>query len=397
MNEVFRRGVTDILDEKEWQQKLQLQRPLRIKAGFDPTAPDLHFGHWVLFNKLKQFQQAGHEVIFLVGDFTARIGDPTGKNITRKPLNDVQILKNAETYAVQVFKVLDREKTTVRFNSEWLNALGADGIIRLCGQYTLARMLERDDFHKRHQQSSPIGLHELLYPLLQGYDSVALNADVELGGTDQRFNLLVGRELQRQAGQTPQVVMTLPLLEGLDGVDKMSKSLGNAIGLTDPPEEMFGKIMSVSDTLMWRYYELLSQISIDELQALKASIHAGKNPREVKFALALELVEALYDARSAQSAGETFNQRFRDKQLPSDLVGVDIHLPMEGYSLPQLLKQSNLCSSTSDAIRMIRQQAVRIDGEQVSDVELRFESASSFVVQVGKRRVAKLVLHEHRS
>lgn len=388
----LKRGTQEILIETELHEKLRTGRPLRIKAGFDPTAPDLHLGHTVLLNKLRQFQELGHEAIFLIGDFTGMIGDPTGKNVTRKPLTRDEVIENAKTYEAQIFKILDPEKTLVMFNSSWMNGMNAADLIQLAAKHTVARMLERDDFDKRYRSGQPIAIHEFLYPLIQGYDSVALKADVELGGTDQKFNLLVGRELQRHYGQAQQVIMTMPILEGLDGVQKMSKSLGNYIGIADAPQDMFGKIMSISDDLMWRYFDLLSFRPLPELQRLRDEVTAGANPRDVKFQLAEEIITRFHDAAAARDAKEAFIARFQKGALPEDLPEVEIGLSSEGLLLANLLKDAGLTASTSESLRMLEQGAVRIDGERVEDKTLRFSVPATMVVQVGKRRVARVRL-----
>ncbi|MFT5281768.1 MAG: tyrosyl-tRNA synthetase [Kangiellaceae bacterium] len=388
----IKRGADEILLEQELIERLKKGKPLKIKAGFDPTAPDLHLGHTVIINKLRTFQQMGHEVIFLIGDFTGLIGDPTGKNITRKPLTEAQILDNAKTYQEQVFKILDPDKTTIRFNSEWMNKLGAAGMIKLAASQTVARMLERDDFKKRYANEQPISIHEFLYPLVQGWDSVALKADVELGGTDQRFNLLMGRELQKSQGQAQQTVLMMPLLEGLDGVQKMSKSLNNYIGITDAPNDMFGKIMSISDELMWRYYELLSFRPIEEIAAMKASVDAGKNPRDIKVELAQELIARFHNEDDAKTALQDFIQRFQKNAIPDDMPKVNVFLPSEGIIIGNLLKEANLVGSTSDAMRMIKQGAVKIDGEKVNDTRLLLKDKGESVYQVGKRKFARVTL-----
>jgi tyrosyl-tRNA synthetase len=388
----IQRGTDEILLAEALRQKLALGRPLRIKAGFDPTAPDLHLGHTVLIEKLRQFQELGHEILFLIGDFTAMIGDPTGKSATRKPLSREHIQENAATYQAQVFRILDPEKTQVVFNSTWLEPLGAAGIIQLAAQHTVARMLERDDFSKRYKSGQPIALHEFLYPLIQGYDSVALKADVELGGTDQKFNLLVGRQLQEAYGQPPQVVITLPILEGLDGVQKMSKSLGNYIAITDPPAEMFGKLMSISDTLMWRYFELLSHRELAEIQAWQAAVATGANPRDIKFELGLELVTRFHSAALAQQAQRQFIERFQQGALPEEMAEVHLASGTDGLAIANLLKDAGLVKSTSEALRMIGQGAVRIDGERLEDPQRRCPSGSVHVYQVGKRKFAKVHL-----
>lgn len=385
------RGIEDMPLLGELIEKLKLNRPLRIKAGFDPTAPDLHLGHTVLINKLRQFQDLGHEVIFLIGDFTGMIGDPSGKNATRKPLTDEQITANAKTYKDQIFKILDPKKTKVEFNSAWFGKMNAADMVKLAAQLTVARMLERDDFKKRFANQQSIAIHEFLYPLVQGYDSVALQADVELGGTDQRFNLLMGRELQKSHGQEPQVVMMTPLLEGLDGVNKMSKSLGNYIGIDEPADEMFGKVMSISDDLMWRYFELLSFASNEEIAAHHQAVQKGANPRDVKFALAQELVARFHDENAAYNAKNNFINRFQKGAMPEDMPALNIQngAPM---GLAQLLKAADLCASSSEALRMIAQNAVKIDGVPMSDKNHQIEVGSCAVYQVGKRRFAKITL-----
>jgi len=388
----IKRGSDEILIEDELIERLKKGKPLKIKAGFDPTAPDLHLGHTVLINKLRTFQQLGHEVIFLIGDFTGLIGDPTGKNVTRKPLTREQVVENAKTYQEQVFKILDPAKTTIRFNSEWMNELGAAGMIRLAASQTVARMLERDDFKKRYANNQPIAIHEFLYPLVQGWDSVALESDVELGGTDQRFNLLMGRELQKSQGQAQQTVLMMPLLEGLDGVQKMSKSLNNYIGITDAPIEMFGKIMSISDELMWRYYDLLSFRPIEEIAELKTSVETGKNPRDIKIALAQELITRFHSKEDAEAALQDFIQRFQKNAIPDDMPEVTLNLPVDGLAIGNLLKQANLVASTSDAMRMIKQGAVKIDSEKVSDTRLVLSQKGEAVFQVGKRKFARITL-----
>lgn len=388
----IKRGSDEILIEGELIERLKTGRVLKIKAGFDPTAPDLHLGHTVLINKLRTFQQLGHEVIFLIGDFTGLIGDPTGKNVTRKPLTEAQVLENAKTYQEQVFKILDPAKTTIAFNSEWMNKLGAAGMIKLAASQTVARMLERDDFKKRYANGQAIAIHEFLYPLVQGWDSVALKADVELGGTDQRFNLLMGRELQKSQGQAQQTVLMMPLLEGLDGVQKMSKSLHNYIGITDAPNDMFGKIMSISDDLMWRYYDLLSFRPIDDVIALKASVQAGKNPRDVKVELAQEIIARFHSEGAAEAALQDFIQRFQKNAIPDDMPELSINLPDEGLVIGNLLKKASLVDSTSDAMRMIKQGAVKIDGDKVTDTRLLLSHRGEFVYQVGKRKFARITL-----
>lgn len=385
------RGCEEVLPMQEFEKKLQKGKPLKIKAGFDPTAPDLHLGHTVLLNKLRQFQQYGHEVIFLIGDFTAMIGDPTGKNVTRMPLSEESVKENAKTYQEQVFKILDPEKTTVAFNSQWLGKFNAVDLIRLAATHTVARMLERDDFNKRYTTGQPIAIHEFLYPLLQGYDSVALKADVELGGSDQKFNLLMGRELQKHYGFEPQVVMMTPLIEGLDGVKKMSKSLNNYIGITDAASDMFGKIMSISDELMWRYIDLLSFKTGMEIQGLKQSAADGANPRDIKIDFAKEIVERFHNKQSAEQAHVEFIERFQKGNLPEDLEQVTLTLEAP-ISLALLLKQTGLTASTSESIRMVKQGAVKINNEKVSDPAVLIELDDTYIIQVGKRRIAKIQL-----
>ncbi|MDR2679044.1 MAG: tyrosine--tRNA ligase [Zoogloeaceae bacterium] len=386
----IKRGCEEVLLESELREKLQAGRPLRVKAGFDPTAPDLHLGHTVLLNKLRHFQDLGHQVLFLIGDFTGMIGDPSGKNVTRPPLTREQVLENAKTYQEQVFKILDPDKTEVRFNSAWFDTLGASGMIRLAAQHTVARMLERDDFAKRYADGQPIAIHEFLYPLCQGYDSVALKADVELGGTDQKFNLLVGRELQKHYGQPPQCVLTLPLLEGLDGEKKMSKSLGNYIGIHEPPREIFGKLMSISDPLMWRYYDLLSFRGEAKIARDKAEVEAGRNPRDLKVALAEEIVARFHGQAAAVAAREEFAARFRQGVLPDDMPEFVLEAEGAGLSILYALKQAALTASTSEAIRMIRQGGVKADGERVSDKDLLLPAGATVVLQVGKRKFARI-------
>ena len=387
---LIRRGCDEILLEEELLERLKSGKPLRVKVGFDPTAPDLHLGHTVLINKMRQFQTLGHQVIFLIGDFTGLIGDPTGKNATRQALTREAVEENAETYKQQIFKILDPNQTEIAFNSVWMNELGSAGLIQLAAQHTVARMLERDDFSKRYKGGQPIAIHEFLYPLVQGYDSVALKSDVELGGTDQKFNLLVGRELQKNYGQKPQVVLTMPLLEGLDGVNKMSKSLNNYIGITDAPEDMFGKIMSISDELMWRYFELLSFRSNEELATFKQDVEAGKNPRDVKFLLAEEIITRFHSAGDAVKAQAAFIARFQKGAVPDEMPEVTLSTTKGGIGIANLLKDVGLVSSTSDGIRMIKQGAVRIDGERIKDVRLRVDSDTEHVYQVGKRRFARV-------
>jgi len=395
VNQAFaeiKRGAEEILVEDELLEKLKTGKPLKIKAGFDPTAPDLHLGHTVLINKLRQFQQLGHEVIFLIGDFTGMIGDPTGKNVTRKALTKEDVLANAETYKDQVFKILDPAKTTVAFNSTWMEKLGAAGMLKLASRQTVARMMERDDFKKRYASGQSIAIHEFMYPLVQGWDSVALEADVELGGTDQKFNLLMGRELQKSEGQRPQTVLMMPLLEGLDGVQKMSKSLNNYIGITDSPTEMFGKIMSISDDLMWRYYELLSFKPIEEIEGYKNKIAEGMNPRDVKIDLAKELITRFHDEALAQGAHDEFINRFQKGAMPDDMPELAITAEGGEIAIANLLKEASLVVSTSDAFRMIKQGAVKIDGEKVMDKSLMISSGSQAIYQVGKRKFAKVTI-----
>jgi tyrosyl-tRNA synthetase len=390
--EIIARGADEILVEAELVEKLKQGRPLRVKAGFDPTAPDLHLGHTVLINKLRQFQDLGHEVMFLIGDFTGMIGDPTGKNVTRKPLSRDEVIENARTYEQQIFKILDPQRTLVMFNSSWMNAMSPVDLIQLAAKHTVARMLERDDFHKRYSGGQPIAIHEFLYPLIQGYDSVAMKADVELGGTDQKFNLLVGRELQKQYGQPQQVVLTMPILEGLDGVQKMSKSLGNYIGIHEPPEEMFGKLMSISDALMWRYFELLSFRPAGELAAFRRQAEEGANPRDIKFRLGEEIVARFHDQAAAEAAREAFIARFQKGALPEQMPEQRLSAPGGALPLAKLLKEAGLTGSTSEALRMIRQGAVRLDGERVEDEGLTIPAGACHVVQVGKRRFARVTV-----
>lgn len=388
----IRRGAVDILVESELKTRLESGRPLVVKAGFDPTAPDLHLGHTVLINKMRRFQDFGHQVVFLIGDFTGLIGDPTGRNATRPPLSREEVAANAATYQRQIYKILDPDRTRIDFNSRWMGAMDAVGLIQLAARHTVARMLERDDFRQRYADGRPIAIHEFLYPLVQGYDSVMLKADVELGGTDQRFNLLVGRQLQQDYGQPPQVVLTMPLLEGLDGVNKMSKSLGNYIGITEPADDMFGKLMSVSDELMWRYFDLLSFRSQGEIAGLRQQVAAGMNPRDVKFQLAKELVARFHDAAAAEAALENFVKRFRDHEIPADLELVVINVPAAGYGIASVLRDAQLVSSNSEANRMIEQGAVRIDGERVVSRDLVIAANSELVLQVGKRRYKRVRL-----
>jgi tyrosyl-tRNA synthetase len=387
---IIKRGAVEIVPEEELIAKLKRGRPLRVKAGFDPTAPDLHLGHTVLIQKMKQFQELGHEVIFLIGDFTGMIGDPSGKSETRKQLTKEEVLKNAETYKEQIFKILDRQKTIVEFNHRWMEKMDAAAMIELAAKYTVARMLERDDFKQRYQREQPISIHEFLYPLMQGYDSVALKADVELGGTDQRFNLLMGRVLQREYGQESQVVLTMPLLEGLDGVQKMSKSLGNYIGITEAPEDMFGKIMSISDGLMWRYYEFLSDNGLEEISALRAKVEKSEvHPMEAKKSLAAELVARFHGVAAANTARDYFETRFQDKTLPKDI--------RQKFSAPEpiwicrLMVELKFASSTSEARRLVAQNAVKVDAQLVNDVNFKFDRARHQVIEVGKNRIAQVI------
>ena len=389
---LIKRGIDELISEDELITKLKSKKQLIVKAGFDPTAPDLHLGHTVLINKLRHFQQLGHQIVFLIGDFTGMIGDPSGKNKTRPALDETEIKENAKSYKNQVFKILDPKLTDVRFNSEWSKKLGAEGIIKLASQYNLARMLERDDFNKRYKSNQTIALHEFLYPLIQANDSIALEADIELGGTDQKFNLLVGRELQRAYGQDPQVVITVPILEGLDGKNKMSKSLNNYVGIDESPSEMFGKIMSISDELMWRWFELLSFKSIDEIKALKADQVNGKNPRDIKIELAKELIARFHDDQSANLAEENFINQFQKKNIPDDIEEVSITISESSIPLTNLLKESGMTSSASEAMRMIKQGAVRINEEKITDTKHIIDSGSSAIYQVGKRKFKKITL-----
>ncbi|MCH7853035.1 MAG: tyrosine--tRNA ligase [Proteobacteria bacterium] len=386
------RGTQEILPQDSLAKRLAKKKKLVVKAGFDPTAPDLHIGHTVLINKMRQFQEFGHDVVFLIGDFTGMIGDPSGKNSTRAPLTTEQIAENAATYETQIFKILDPERTRIEFNSTWMSKMGAEGMVRLAAQHTVARMLERDDFHKRFSNGQPISIHEFLYPLVQGYDSVALQADVELGGTDQKFNLLVGRQLQQNYGQDPQIVITTPLLEGLDGVQKMSKSLNNYIGITEPPGEMFGKVMSISDDLMWRYFEVLSFRPLQEIAALKTAVDEGRNPRDVKFELAQEIVARFHDAVAASRSQAEFIARFQKGAMPEDIQEMEISSNDGKLGIAHLLKAAGLVSSTSDAFRMIKQGAVRIDGERVESRDLSIAAGTTHIYQVGKRKFAKVEL-----
>ena len=389
---LIKRGIDELIGEEELLAKLKSKKQLIVKAGFDPTAPDLHLGHTVLINKLRHFQQLGHKIIFLIGDFTGMIGDPSGKNKTRPALDEAEIKENAKSYKKQVFKILDPKLTDVRFNSEWSKKLGAEGIIKLASQYNLARMLERDDFNKRYKSNQSIALHEFLYPLIQANDSIALEADIELGGTDQKFNLLVGRDLQRAFGQEPQVVLTVPILEGLDGKNKMSKSLDNYVGIDETPNEMFGKIMSISDDLMWRWFDLLSFKSTDEINNLKTEINDGRNPRDIKIELAKELISRFHDLKSADLAETNFVNQFQKKNMPDDIEEISFSLSGDSISISNLLKECGMTKSTSEAIRMIKQGAVRIDEKKVTDLKLLIHSGTSAVFQVGKRKFKKIIL-----
>lgn len=391
--ELIKKGAEEILVLEELEQQLKLGKPLKIKLGMDPTAPDLHLGHTVVLNKLRQFQMLGHKIMFLIGDFTAMIGDPTGKNVTRQPLSSEQIKINAQTYEQQVFKILDPDKTEVMFNSKWMHELGAEGLIKLASKYTVARMLERDDFKQRYKNGESIAIHEFLYPLNQGYDSVAMEADIELGGTDQKFNLLVGRELQKHYGHKPQVVLTMPLLEGLDGVQKMSKSLGNYIGIDESPKDMFGKIMSISDDLMWRYFDLISDKSPTEINKLKDSVKSGANPRDIKFILAEEIITRFHSQRDAQLAKEGFIAQFQKGAMPEDIPEIKVSLAGESNILiTNLLKNAGLVPSVSEAQRQIDQGAVRIDGNKIEDKTLKLSVGANLVLQVGKRKFAKIII-----
>lgn len=387
---LIKRGTDEILTESDLKKKLESGKQLIVKAGFDPTAPDLHLGHTVLLNKLRHFQDLGHKVIFLIGDFTGQIGDPSGKNKTRPSLSAKELISNAKTYEKQVFKILKKELTEVKFNSEWCDKLGADGLIGLASKYNVARMLERDDFNKRYNANQSIAIHEFLYPLVQGYDSVALKADVECGGTDQKFNLLVGRELQRSYDQDPQVVLTVPILEGLDGTNKMSKSLDNFIGIDEKPNDMFGKIMSISDTLMWRWFELLSFISEKEIKKLKKEVEGGKNPRDVKFLLAEELVDRFHSQGEGNKCKEAFLQRFQKGQMPDDIASLSLKIESKSIPLVNLLKDSEMTSSTSEAMRLIKQGGVKIDSVKVDDPKLEIQKGSEAIYQVGKRKFLKI-------
>ncbi len=388
---IIKRGAEDCLPEADLIKKLESGRPLRIKLGMDPTAPDLHLGHTVVINKLRQFQDLGHQVLFLIGDFTAMIGDPTGKSATRPALSENEIKNNAKTYQEQIFKILDPDKTEVMFNSTWMSKMTSVDMIKLAAQYNVARMLERDDFNKRYKSGQSIAVHEFLYPLVQGYDSVAMKADIELGGTDQKFNLLVGRELQKAYGQEQQCILTMPILEGLDGVQKMSKSLGNYIGIFDSPDEMFGKIMSISDDLMWRYFELLSFRSLDDIAKLKQSAEDGRNPRDIKFELAEELITRFHDKKSALAAQEAFIARFQKGQLPDEIPEKALHTDSP-IGIANVMKDAGLVASTSEGYRMIKQGAVKIDGEKMQNKDLKLDKGFTGIIQVGKRRIAKVIL-----
>jgi tyrosyl-tRNA synthetase len=391
--QTIRRGADELISEHELAQKLAAGRPLRVKLGLDPTAPDLHLGHTVVINKLRDFQRLGHQVQFLIGDFTGMVGDPTGKNQTRPPLTREEIEKNAKTYQEQVFKILDPQKTQILFNSQWSDKLGAEGMIRLAARYTVAQLLERDDFNKRYKGNQPIAIHELLYPLMQGYDSVAMKADVELGGTDQKFNLLVGRELQKQYGQEPQCILTMPLLEGLDGKEKMSKSLGNYVGIAEPPATMFGKLMSISDDLMWRYIELLSFSPSSEINSWKAQVAGGGNPRDVKVRFAREIVERFHGPAAAREAQDAFEQRYRHKEAPANLPETRVPITAESIRLDQLLRNLGECKSGAEAKRVILGGGVRIDDEKVSDPDLVLRKGQRFILRVGKNPYRLIVLH----
>lgn len=394
--EIIKRGCSELLLEDELEQKLALNRPLRIKAGFDPTAPDLHLGHTVLLNKMRHLQDLGHHALFLIGDFTGMIGDPSGKNTTRPPLSREQVAENAKSYQDQVFRILKREQTEVVFNSAWMDKLNAVDLIKLAATHTVARMLERDDFGKRYQSNKPIAIHEFLYPLIQGYDSVALHADIELGGTDQKFNLLMGRELQKHFGQAPQCVITMPLLEGLDGVNKMSKSAGNYIGITESPENMFGKLMSVSDELMWRYIELLSFEPLSVVRQWQQDVRNGRNPRDIKVAFAQEIVARFHSSQDAEATLADFESRFRRGGIPDDLPEKILQAGKEGLPIARLLKQAGLTASTTEALRMIEQGGVKLNGEKVSDKTFRLPCGQKAVVQVGKRKFARVTISEEK-
>ena len=391
--EVIQRGAVEVLVESELRAKLATGRPLRVKAGFDPTAPDLHLGHTVLISKLRQLQELGHHILFVIGDFTGMIGDPSGRNATRPPLSREEVMANAKTYTDQVFRILDRARTEVVFNSSWMDRMNAADLIRLAAKHTVARMLERDDFGKRYRAQHPIAIHEFLYPLVQGYDSLELKADLELGGTDQKFNLLMGREVQKEHGQAPQCILTLPLLEGTDGVNKMSKSLGNTIGITEPPGEMFGKLMSISDKLMWRYIGLLSFESPEAISERKLAVEQGGNPRDVKFEFARQIVERFHGGKVAQLAAEAFNAQFRDHELPADVPEVTLR-PSGGstMAITQVLKQAQLAASASEAARLVEQGGIKVDGGKVSDKALALAAGRTYLIQVGKRRFARVTI-----
>ena len=390
--ETIKRGCDELLVETELVEKLKSGRPLRVKAGFDPTAPDLHIGHTVLINKLRQLQDLGHHIVFLIGDFTGMIGDPTGKNATRPPLTRDAVAANAKTYTAQVFKILDEKKTEIAFNSAWMDKLSSADMIKLAATHTVARMLERDDFGKRYKANQPIAIHEFLYPLVQGYDSVALKADLELGGTDQKFNLLMGRELQKHYGQAPQCILTMPLLEGLDGVNKMSKSLGNYVGITDAPNDMFGKLMSISDELMWRYIELLSFAPLAEIREWKTQVEQGRNPRDIKVAFAQEIIGRFHSQSAAVAALADFETRFKQGEVPADIPEVALEAGSDGMAIGNLLKAAGLTASTSEALRMIAKGGVKLDGEKVTDKSLKLDAGTQVVVQVGKRKFARVTL-----
>jgi len=390
--QIIKRGCNELLVEEELQLKLKTGRPLRVKAGFDPTAPDLHLGHTVLLNKLRQLQDLGHQALFLIGDFTGMIGDPSGKNTTRPPLSREEIAENAKTYTGQVFKILKKEQTEVVFNSSWMDKFSAADMIKLAATYTVARMLERDDFGKRYKSNQAIAIHEFLYPLVQGYDSVALKADLELGGTDQKFNLLMGREMQKHFGQAPQCVLTMPLLEGLDGINKMSKSLGNYVGITEPPQEIFGKLMSVSDELMWRYVELLSFEPLDVIARWKKEVREGRNPRDVKVIFAQEIVTRFHGKKAADKALTDFEARFKQGALPDDMPDITLHAGDSGMGIAQMLKQAGLTASTSAALRILEQGGVKLNGEKVSDKSLNLSGGETVILQVGKRKFARIKL-----
>ena len=390
--EILSRGTDEILLETDLVERLKTGKRLRVKAGFDPTAPDLHLGHTVLINKLRHFQELDHEVLFLIGDFTGMIGDPAGKNATRPPLTRDEVIENARTYESQIYKILEPEKTLVMFNSSWMNELGADGLIKLASRHTVARMLERDDFNKRYTSGKPIAIHEFLYPLIQGYDSVAMKADVELGGTDQKFNMLVGRELQKDYGQKPQVVMTVPILEGTDGINKMSKSLGNYIGINEPPDEQFGKIMSISDELMWRYFDLLSFQSLEQIKKWKQDVENGANPRDIKFELGKEIVARFHSESDARRAQENFIARFQKGAMPDEMPEIELKAQSGAMPIANLLKEAGLTKTTSEALRMIKQGAVSVDGERISDKSINIDVGSQHTFQVGKRRFARVTV-----